>query len=88
MALVLAGCVNSATNSPPQPSFAGIVGTPFLIAFKIPVCAATIAMGGPIAGAAALTATGPDANYAEVSVLRAVDNGLNQNCGPPYLVTP
>ena len=45
-------------------------------------------MGGPIAGAAALMITGPDANYAEASVLRDVDYGLNQNCGPPYLVTP
>src|SRR5262249_4084147 len=50
-ALVLAavGCT-SPPSAPPQ-STVGALGTPFFIAFKIPVCVVTVALSAPLAGA-------------------------------------
>jgi hypothetical protein len=81
LALWLAGCADSGQPADPGGVFASIVGTPFLIAFKIPVCAATIAIAGPIAGAASLT---PDPDPLQ----QALGDGLVANCGPPYVVSP
>jgi hypothetical protein len=87
LVLVLGACANSGTTAQQQP-FVTVVGTPFLIAFKIPVCATTIALAGPGSALATLTDKGPDRNYAEASLVRDFDYGLNNNCGPPYVVTP
>jgi hypothetical protein len=86
LALWLAGCASADTEASTSTSSAGdtfisIVGTPFLIAFKIPVCAASIAIAAPIAGAAALT---PESRETQ----RALGAGLASNCGPPYVLSP
>ena len=85
VALFLAGCASDATR-PSEGSSAGntfisIVGTPLLVALKIPFCAASIAIAAPLAGAAALTPDGRDTE-------QALGAGLASNCGPPYVVNP
>jgi hypothetical protein len=67
------------------PSFLSIVGTPFLIAFKIPVCAATIAVSAPLAGLSALTS---NAETEGRDMRRQLAYGINENCGPPWVVAP
>jgi hypothetical protein len=70
-------------GTPPRPgeTFLAVIGTPFLIAFKIPVCVASAAIAAPIAGAASLAGSGREAR-------RALGEGLEQNCGPPYILSP
>jgi len=82
LVLTAAGCA-----SPPQPdpqqTAINTLGTPFLIAFKIPVCAATVALAAPLAGATAL------APAYHSGVIRAeLDESVRQNCGPPYWLYP
>ena len=52
-----------------------------LIAFKIPVCAATIVLAAPLAGATGLAPT----EQAQ-RIRYDLDEGLVQNCGPPYVL--
>ncbi|HUZ74249.1 MAG TPA: hypothetical protein VMU87_14805 [Stellaceae bacterium] len=74
---------------PPAPStgsrFLAVVGTPFYLLFKIPVCVVTVVVAGPIAGISALA--GPS-NPQAVQVRRDLGEGLAQNCGPPYALSP
>ena len=56
-----------------------IVGTPFLIAFRVVTCAATAVLAAPTAGWLVLT---PDPQPG----LAYLRDGLGQNCGPPYVV--
>jgi hypothetical protein len=82
LVLAAAGC---ASPPPPDPQQSAIsaVGTPFLIAFKIPVCVVSVALAAPLAGATGL------APSPESSAIRAdLDQGLRQNCGPPYVLAP
>lgn len=90
LVLIVGACSNSgATPQPSQATFVTVVGTPFLVAAKIPLCVSTIALAGPLAGVAALAPNnGPDRNYAEAPVLPELNNALDQNCGPPYIVQP
>jgi hypothetical protein len=86
LALSLAGCASAETEPSSGGTSAGdtfisIVGTPFLIAFKIPVCVASVAIAAPLAGAAALT---PDSGETR----QTLGAGLAENCGPPYVLTP
>jgi len=89
--LALAGCASTpppdqaAASPPPSPgrTAVNIIGTPFLIAFKIPVCAITAVVAGAIAGAAQLGSASGAA-----SVDQALGEGLETNCGPPYVVDP
>jgi hypothetical protein len=90
-AILLAGMAAGCASSPPAGGgFVSAVGTPFLVAFKIPACITTIALAGPLAGAAALIPEneplGGDGDRREI--LHDLDAGLNQNCGPPYVVVP
>jgi class 3 adenylate cyclase len=90
LAVALAGC------SGPHDSdgvFVSVIGTPFLVAFKIPTCAATIALAAPLAGVSALAkpsitdpAFYPDSD-SNRELRRDLDAGLTQNCAPPYIVT-
>jgi hypothetical protein len=85
LTLSLAGCASDATQPSGGPSagntFISVVGTPLLIALKIPFCAASIAIAAPLAGAAAMTPDGRDTE-------QALGAGLASNCGPPYVVNP
>lgn len=85
LALFLTGCASDqaqpSSGSSAGNTFISIVGTPFLIAFKIPFCAASVAIAAPLAGVAALTPDGHDTQ-------QALGAGLASNCGPPYVVNP
>ena len=82
LVLTAAGCA-----SPPQPdpqqTAINTLGTPFLIAFKIPVCAVTVALSAPLAGAAGLSPS-PSA----WAIRADLDDSVRQNCGPPYVLAP
>lgn len=86
LSLAIGGCTPVPTTPAGNGDFVSTVGTPFYIAFKIPVCAATIAIAAPIAGVAGLA--GPSGNAAAHDVRRDLDDGLTRNCGPPYLLVP
>ena len=81
MILTAAGCASSPPD--PQQSTINTLGTPFLIAFKIPVCAVTVALAAPLAGATGLTPT-----YDSRVIRAELDDGVRQNCGPPYVLAP
>ncbi len=83
-AIVLVAALTACTTAqgPPPPANLGpasVLGTPFLIAFKIPFCAATVVLAAPLAGATGLT---PAVEAGEIR--RDLDVGVVQNCGPPY----
>jgi hypothetical protein len=83
--LSLAGCASDSAQPTGGASagntFISVVGTPLLIALKIPFCVASVAIAAPLAGAAALTPDGRDTQ-------QALGAGLASNCGPPYVVNP
>jgi hypothetical protein len=86
LALSLAGCASVETEpnsggTSAGDTFISIVGTPFLIAFKIPVCVASVVIAAPLAGAAALTPSSDETR-------QTLGSGLTENCGPPYVLTP
>ncbi len=84
--LFLVGC---AEPTPPQPqsvSAVSVIGTPFLIAFKVPSCVATLAIAGPAAALQQLAA--PNQDGLQPDIRPALDAGIDQNCGPPYEVLP
>jgi hypothetical protein len=82
LALALAGCANAPPQTPGSTALS-VIGTPFLLAFKIPVCIVSAAIAAPLAGAAELARTS-QAFYLEQSL----GEGLESNCGPPYVVSP
>jgi hypothetical protein len=84
LALALA-LTNCASTPPPRPgkTALSVIGTPFLLAFKIPVCVVSAAVAAPLAGAAELANT-----YQAASLEEALGDGLESNCGPPYVVAP
>lgn len=94
LSLALAGCASAPDPDRTGPSFVGVVGTPFVIVFKVPTCAFTIAFAGPVAGLSELARPWPPINafYGEgdrYTELRSdLDQSLRQNCGPPYAVVP
>jgi hypothetical protein len=81
LVLVLAGCA----SAPPSPgrTVLSVIGTPFLLAFKIPVCIVSAAVSAPLAGAAEIAGT----RQAD-SLEESLSDGLERNCGPPYAVAP
>jgi hypothetical protein len=83
--LFLAGCAEMPPPPPPASPVTAI-GTPFLIALKIPVCVATVAIAGPAAALQQLA--GPNEDGLQPDIRPALDAGMSQNCGPPYAVLP
>jgi hypothetical protein len=81
MMLTAAGCASPPPD--PQQSTISALGTPFLIVFKIPVCAVTVALAAPLAGATGLAPT-----YDSRVIRAELDEGVRQNCGPPYVLAP
>jgi hypothetical protein len=61
------------------------IGTPFLIVAKIPVCLLTIVAAGPIGATATLV---PPEDPLGHDVRQGLADGIDNNCGPPYAVTP
>ena len=69
----------------PQP-VASVIGTPFLLALKIPVCTATLVITGPIAAGSELVPGDDDMN--RILARQYLERQLSNNCGPPYVVGP
>jgi hypothetical protein len=82
LALALCGCASAPPQSPGSTALS-VIGTPFLLAFKIPVCIVSAALAAPLAGAAELART----NQA-YGIEQSLGDGLEDNCGPPYVVGP
>lgn len=95
-ALILGGCQTPApppvldpTLEPkvvvhPGDAVLSAVGTPFLLAFKTVVCAASVAVAAPIAGLVALS----QPRWYSAEAQHSLGDGLAQNCGPPYVLSP
>jgi hypothetical protein len=79
-------CSCAAPAPDERESVARAVGTPFLIALKVPVCVATVLVAGPAAALQQLAA--PDQDGLQPDIRPALDAGINENCGPPYVVPP
>lgn len=62
-----------------------VVGTPFLVIFKIPVCILTVVVAGPVAGVSELS---NPSDPAGADLRRQLGQGIEQNCGPPYVISP
>ena len=84
--LFLAGCAEPPSSAPRPVSAVTAIGTPFLIAFKVPACVATLAIAGPAAALQQLAA--PNEDGLQPDIRPALDAGIDQNCGPPYEVVP
>jgi hypothetical protein len=82
---LLGGCA-----SPPpgiQISYASAVGTPFYIALKVPVCAATLVMAAPLGALQGLAAPSQQGSL-QPDLRPSLDAGIVDNCGPPYVLPP
>lgn len=86
LVLALGGCAGAAPGSGAGGAAVSAVGTPFLLAFKIPACVMTVAIAGPIAGLSTLAAPSP--NIAEADPRQELGDDVAHNCGPPYIVAP
>jgi len=82
--MMILGACSSPPSAPDgvtaaQPSASSVVlsvlGTPFLIAAKIPVCTATLLVAAPVAGASETVASGAKAR-------QILADGVASNCGP------
>lgn len=78
----IAGCAGPA---PPQDgnNLAAMIGTPVYLALKGPFCVATVAIAAPLAG---LSGFAPSAEAQELR--SGLDDGIAENCGPPYVLAP
>jgi hypothetical protein len=85
LGLVLAGCSDHPRIDGAAGATVATLGTPFLIAFKAPLCVVTLALAGP--SAAGLELTGYE-RTTDLDLRRELDQGVRQNCGVPYVVTP
>lgn len=91
LVLFVGGC---AVAPPPPPPGAepvtvspiSVIGTPFLLALKAPICAVTLAIGGPVAAAQQLAE--PTRDEFDKDFRPEIATGIETNCGPPYVVMP
>ena len=63
-----------------------VLGTPFMWAVKIPGCAVSLLVVGPVSGVYALANQGripPEQDWHQ-----EVDRGVDTYCGPPYVAPP
>ncbi len=61
------------------------IGTPFLIVAKVPVCILTLVVAAPAGAVSSIT--DPD-NSLGHELRQGLSDGIAQNCGPPYIVSP
>lgn len=82
LAGALAGCAGA--EAPPESGtgMAAVFGTPFLLALKAPFCVATVALSAPLVGASEFAPTAQSEG-----IRQGLDQGMAQNCGPPYVIT-
>jgi hypothetical protein len=92
--LVIGGCqaspppastepITPKTVAHPGDAAVSAVGTPFYLVFKSVFCVASVAIAAPVAGIAALS----ESRFAS-EVRRDLGDGVSQNCGPPYVLSP
>ena len=91
--VALAGCGTAPTRSSspseriavihPGNAAVSVLGTPFYLAVKGATCAASAAIAVPVAGIAASS----NSHFAP-EIQRGLGDGINQNCGPPYVLSP
>jgi hypothetical protein len=81
----------SCASSPEAPGVAArpfpvlnVVAAPFVVAFKIPACVLTVVVAGTVGGASELTPP----SQSSFLLRQDLEDGLEQNCGPPYAITP
>jgi hypothetical protein len=67
----------------PGDAVTSVLGTPFYLAFKSVTCAVSAAIAVPVAGIAALSES-----YFAPGVRHGLGDGINKNCGPPYVLSP
>ena len=77
-----AGPAPASPGASPAGWAVAVVGTPFALAFKTVICAASLAIAAPIAG---LLVLDPDP-YSEGHEI--LGDGIANNCGPPYVISP
>jgi hypothetical protein len=84
--LGLAGALGACADHPADNAaiFGSAAGTPFMLAFKLPVCVVTVALAAPLVGASGLAEPTPDT----LAVRNGLAQGMAENCGPPYTLTP
>src|ERR1700691_1539396 len=89
LALALGGCVAPPQGAATQPGAGAVlmaaIGEPFLIVSKLPVCVLTLVAAGPIGAAAQLTDPASPLGH---DVKQGLADGIDDNCGPPYYVSP
>ena len=83
LAMALGGCA-----APPgeRVSYVSAIGTPIYVVAKIPVCAATLVIAAPVAALQGLAA--PNSDGLQPDFRPGLDSGIQQNCGPPYILPP
>ncbi len=81
------GATQGATTQPIDGGATALAtfGTPFLIVAKIPVCIATVAMAAPVGALSELS--DPETPFGH-ELRQDLSDGIAQNCGPPYMVSP
>jgi hypothetical protein len=91
LALILAGCTQHDAGSGDFGAIS-VIGTPILLGLKAGACAATVVIAAPVSALATLTrpttelgATNTDFDF-NVQIRDELDDGVVQNCGPPYVV--
>jgi hypothetical protein len=67
----------------PGDAAVSVVGTPFYLAFKGVTCAMSAVIAAPVAGVTALS----ESRFAP-EIRESLGDGLKQNCGPPYALSP
>jgi hypothetical protein len=82
---LLGGCASPPPGT--QISYASAVGTPFYIALKLPVCAATLIVAAPAGALQGLAAPG-QWDSLQPDIRPVLDKGIVDNCGPPYILPP
>jgi hypothetical protein len=60
-------------------------GTPFLIIGKIPVCIVTVAIAAPLGAVSEVSDPATEFGH---ELRQGLSDGIQSNCGPPYVVTP
>lgn len=84
----LGGCAAPPDNAAPASGGAAVltaVATPALIIAKVPLCVATLVAAAPIGATASLL---PPADPLGAETRQGLADGINQNCGPPWVVSP
>ncbi len=79
----VAGCASPTPAPPGSTPNVDAVATPFYVVLKAPVCVTTVLIAAPLAGITAFAST-----EESLDLRQGLDDGIAQNCGPPYTLQP